>query len=694
MVEIYFPAVHPSEKDPVGYAKVYINPNGCESPLPEQPFFVKNVVTAWNILFKDDPDTPVRICWTPTKVIATNDDTQSPNSKNKYQDSATWQGVSANLATLLAIAHHKAPFLSKQLGTDVVWATGSLNRTGGLEAVENIQSKVDLFLSFCEKNNKNALFVLPIEHRLEIAALHNDSKYKNAFLHYQFEPTKTRLANLDKPILLLLKPEQIKDFIYWAQKKYFLHSLNKTNWLGYTGWLVACLTLIFSILIYLPTSNPIKVRAFQALGIPLIPIATSLDKPLTIRIGVGSSPGEHVKRVLELYEDAINYHHCGAPDCYINLDIETFANYSETLVRLQENSYDLILLDDPWVPEFSARKMLVNLNTLPGFKKFEKQYSSKQKQLFSDVYYKSLQNACEYNGKLYGLPLVGNVHMLLYNGWLLEQYKNNKVAIAIPEPGSSDFLMKLSEAIDTIEKEKRHIANPPDNIFALRDDHYNDSVEQFFELYQSFEAARSQNLDGLYTVNNGKQLVLNRASAQEAHQWMKRHGLNSNKGLHKKDEVKDAIKTKTDTLFMTFGWPTWVAPFVLSGSYINSEHFRFQRIAKWPVLGAWVFAIPVKTAGTESHYEEALSIAIALSTSPEIQFALAQRGVFPVISSPPWVEDVRKLPFWKFNFDQIQNAIKMARPRPRLERWKDFEDHLGAQLEGDELRSTEFLLLK
>jgi hypothetical protein len=159
MMRIVFPVVSPQKEGaPLGYGEVFIGEDKKDDILPYERFAVENALHAWALLFPREGD-PRPLSWR-----------AHPNdpSITKGSDAPSrWHGASANLATLLAMAHAVRPFRASWLNTSWIWASAQLSTQGGtahLHSVDFLQEKLEAFLQRCKDytgEGRAGIFLLP-----------------------------------------------------------------------------------------------------------------------------------------------------------------------------------------------------------------------------------------------------------------------------------------------------------------------------------------------------------------------------------------------------------------------------------------------------------------------------------------------------------------------------------------------------
>lgn len=210
--KFFFPVVHPPRKHGAGYAEVFVCSDRSaslppENHFPHQRFFLDRVIRAWEML--EQP------CLWPDTVLG-----WSPHSVDEETcSSQRWQGPSANLATLLAVAHHCHPFHHNRLQTQQIWATGCLSPQGVLEAANQFATKAQFFLEYGKQTGVHGIFIAPLEHQPVLAHPQQHDLEHIPYRVQIFDPQLKTVCTQEAPVFLLL-PQQstsVAQFLRWAQ---------------------------------------------------------------------------------------------------------------------------------------------------------------------------------------------------------------------------------------------------------------------------------------------------------------------------------------------------------------------------------------------------------------------------------------------------------------------------------------------
>src|SRR5438132_6090731 len=141
----------------------------------------------------------------------------------------------------------------------------------------------------------------------------------------------------------------------------------------------------------------------------------------------------------------------------------------------KSTKYDVVMVDDPWVPEAST--WLIDLNESRGdlWSLLTSQgYNVESVDgLFRDVFLPVLRQASEYHDRLSGLPLVGNVQLLFYRADSVDWQ-------GIPPDRGIGGLQRLIRWRQA--RTKRRVGGPP---FSARYETPNDAVEVFWDVLRT-----------------------------------------------------------------------------------------------------------------------------------------------------------------------------------------------------------------
>lgn len=359
------------------------------------------------------------------------------------------------------------------------------------------------------------------------------------------------------------------------------------------------------------------------------------DNSLKIKrltVGLSSSRAETVRRILELYES----NNRGQ----VKFLIETLP-YDQAYTQFkQDNKYDIVMLDDPWIPEFS--------DSLIDFKQFSvvPAKSKQSNKLFGETFVNSLASSCEYDNKLLGLPIIGNVQLLLYR-------KDLFPVSDLPSHNDTRAMDDLANIVLT-----RGAKLSTDTPFILRFDTENDVVEVFWQILRAYGYQEEYDSNGI--------LIIPRRKAQQTLEWMNRV---QPKGRQQKFGRTDIQKrlANGDSL-VAFGWSSWIIP-------MQNPNVAVHQVSQQPLMGSWLLAVP-KTSKLQA---EAVEVIVTLTTDINNQRFLAEHGGIPVLNQFP-LELLQDSNFWRENGSKVMVALDDAVPRPRTPKWREIEISLGRQL--------------
>jgi len=328
--------------------------------------------------------------------------------------------------------------------------------------------------------------------------------------------------------------------------------------------------------------------------------------------------------------------------------------------------FDIVMLDDPWIP--AEAKNLIPLNDIAEFKQDEATLRSE--------FHANLLEVCTRDGKLIGLPAMGNVLVFLYRRDALPEMET------ILEPSDAGLRVIRAERMGRLESALQR-ARLHGNFggFRIGDATNSDLSEAFLELYRVFGNRED--------VDQAGNVILEEGAVRSAWQWM--HSLDpmltSGRPRMRKPQIVSTL--------MTDGRPA--AMFAYSQYFIpefkdRAERLRlvdFEQFVKHPILGFWILAIR-KECPAEKRSHAYLMIR-ELTRTRSLQIASSDAGGVPVTT---WCHDVASNQFWYHvpdsndpnltNRDRIVSCLARSRPRPRTELWNTIEDELGALILSDD----------
>jgi multiple sugar transport system substrate-binding protein len=307
-------------------------------------------------------------------------------------------------------------------------------------------------------------------------------------------------------------------------------------------------------------------------------------------------------------------------------------------------SYDVIMLDDPWAPQFMSRGWLANLDELGGG--------------VDEDFIAAGRDVSRYpvgTGPFYAVPFVGNVSMFAYNEAIFAQN-----GLSAPQSWTD-----VVNAARTISE-----AGGPSGV-VMRGMRGNPIVTGFMPILWA-HGTDVIDADGQASLDNEAALAALNVWLELA-QYAPR-GIET----YNATEVRDALQQGTTAMSIEI-WPSWVPS--LDDPAVSTVVGQVQVMpapgeiaGPAPMLGAWLLAVPAASENQELAREF-----IDFVTSPEMQRRIALEIGNPptrasVYADPELVATYRWYP-------QQQAALEAARPRPRTERWAQIETILGDYLQ-------------
>lgn len=317
-------------------------------------------------------------------------------------------------------------------------------------------------------------------------------------------------------------------------------------------------------------------------------------------------------------------------------------------LKEKRGDFDIIVLDDPWAPEFMPAGLLEDLDAWFGKKGLT---------LDPDLI-KTTVGLCRWpypDGKLYALPVVGNVQLFAYREDLFTKY-----GIANPP---ATWRAALDAAKTIREKE-------PDIFGAVfRGTKGNDIVSSFLPILFA----------------HGGQVIKDGKSAVDAPEFLEalKMFLEFKKYAPTDVSVYQAAKVRENLLggyaaMALEVWPAWIpelndpAKSKVVGKVRIVTH-PSEKVKTAPMLGIWLIGIPA----TSKNKEEAFDF-LTFVTSARIQKLKCLQ-----VGDPPTRESLYKDPdiLAKYAWYPAQlEALKAGVPRPRIAEWSKVEDILGGFL--------------
>ena len=322
-------------------------------------------------------------------------------------------------------------------------------------------------------------------------------------------------------------------------------------------------------------------------------------------------------------------------NCTINIvALSSDEIYTNTLKDIKNDvaSYDIIMVDDPLMPEYIQKDVLCNLTQL-GYTDDE-DFVEKSRLLGKAPYPL---------GATFALPFSGNVQLIFYNADLVGQ----------------NIDLSNWNAIYDVTKE---VNNRNKCGYAIRGQSGNPIVSDFLPILWAF---------GGDLFDNSNNVILYSDNSKEAlNFYCKLYKTGCN---FQKDELVAAISNGEAAIGL--GWPTWF----ISESGVSAEIAQIpgKKDSSSPSLptgeiGNWLLGITNNSANKELALE-----LITFLTSREVQKEAVKYGGIPTRTSVfRDSEIITKYPY----FDVIYQGTNNSRVRPRTAKWSKIEEVFGEQL--------------
>jgi multiple sugar transport system substrate-binding protein len=381
-------------------------------------------------------------------------------------------------------------------------------------------------------------------------------------------------------------------------------------------------------------------------GYASAPRAPAPAKPVTRSISLLGRDAEHQDintAVIDFFtREKPNYKAEYSPLAYSAL-------YDKMVLALQQGSsaYDLVYMDDPWIPQFGEKGWLTDLEALAKGAGITLDLSD-----FPSVLIDVGRHPYK-TGKLVAFPQMGNVQIFAYRKDVFDK-------LGLPEPKTWTDVLNACEKI----KASGLVEHP----IAFRGRKGNPVATAFQPLLYAF--------GGKILTDDLKRCALD-SKAVEALEFLLELKKYAPPGVENFDtpDVRDRlvggrIAMSTET------WPGWIkdadnpavskVPGLLAYTTTPGEREKPS-----PLLGVWYWGIPVGSQNKEAALEY-----ILYTTSARMQKIMAiLKGLPPVRLSVGADKEVVGLRRWVAV--QVE-SLKVAVPRPRTPYWSRVEDIFGS----------------
>ncbi len=317
----------------------------------------------------------------------------------------------------------------------------------------------------------------------------------------------------------------------------------------------------------------------------------------------------------------------------------------------KSGTYDIVLMDDPWLPFFAENGHLEELSSYfraIGTDGPDNDFLAKSIALCRNPYN---------TGKYVCLPYVGNAQMFFYNPVV---FKANGLTGA---PANWDDVLSVMESI-TAGGGGRKFG------YVLRGMEGNPVVANFMPVFWSF-GGRMFDAEGNPQVNN--------AAGQQALDFFLKLKQISPPGAESFNADELGTHLLQGTAASSINWPNWVADFedpnqsrvvgqmshapIPSGTRLGSSE-----------IGHWLVGIMKASKNKQAAFDF-----INWATSPEQIKISAARGNPPVRFSVFTDPDLTRQEQFR-HYPVLMQAIMNSTPRPRHPKWTEIENAFGVEL--------------
>ncbi|WP_110931512.1 extracellular solute-binding protein [Paenibacillus bouchesdurhonensis] len=301
----------------------------------------------------------------------------------------------------------------------------------------------------------------------------------------------------------------------------------------------------------------------------------------------------------------------------------------------KNGAYDIIMADDPWMPEFSEAGIFANLSSLGVTEDADFEASSL-----------ALGKHPYATGELYALPFSGNVQLFFYNKQLLDKH-NYEV------PQSWEEVLSMAKAIH----EKDGVAG-----YVIRGQQGNPIVSDFLPIFWAY--------GGQVFDDNWNAQIDSEAGKKALNTYMELLAVGANY------ETTDIVSSlSTGQAAMALGWPSWF----ITGEEASAEYSPVPaQVADGAeafatgMIGNWMMGVTANSKKPELAAEF-----LTFITSRDIQKQMVEHGGVPTRKSAYLDSELStKYKHFPVQLEALENS--MARPRTPL--WSRVEEALGTEL--------------
>jgi len=310
-------------------------------------------------------------------------------------------------------------------------------------------------------------------------------------------------------------------------------------------------------------------------------------------------------------------------------------------MREASPAYDVIMMDDPWAPEFMSKGWLADLGEI------------------DEDFVKPARDVSRYpyaEGDYYAVPFVGNVELFAYNAAMFE-------TLGLAKPESWTDVLAAARTVSETGGDAAGVV--------FRGQKANPIVTGFLPILWAY-GGRIVDAEGNATLDS--------EAANEALHLYLDLAKYAPEGVvnYNATEVRDAMMQGKTAMSIEV-WPAWVPALddpetskVVGQMEMMATPGEVQGPA--PMLGSWLVAIPAA-----SERQEIARAFIDFLASPEMQKRLALEVGTPPTRQSVYADD-EVVSAYRWYPAQVA-ALMEAQPRPRIAQWSKVETILGDYLQ-------------
>lgn len=365
----------------------------------------------------------------------------------------------------------------------------------------------------------------------------------------------------------------------------------------------------------------------------VVPVFAGCQEKGADKLVIAARGGSHVT-AMEAVKEAFEKEH--------NVQIELLGLEAADLkqkVSLDANNkngaYDLIMADDPWMPEFGEAGIFAKLADLGV--EADPDFEESSLELGKHPYG---------TGDLYALPFAGNVQLFFYNKQLFD---SNGYQV----PQSWDEVLDIAGKLHAAEGIPGYV---------IRGQQGNPIVSDFLPIFWAYGG---QVFDGNWNAQ-----VDSEPGKQALNTYIRLLAAGDNY------EMNDLVSSVSEgRAGMALGWPSWfITGETASADYapIPSKPSSGDAAVSTGMIGNWMMGVAANSGNKELAAEF-----LTFITSSETQKAMVEHGGVPTRKSVYLDSGLAaKYEHFPVQLEALQNSVA----RPRTPKWSQVEEALGAEL--------------